>query len=308
MSRAKGKMRLRVVILISCVYLISSAALQPALAASFAPPTLQGKEGLINLCGWSLGFTALSVAAYYMYKNSPAERTKGYPEELGPGEWYLAGYFGGSILPDTDWKFTINGTQNLTGPVAKGISYKPGVQGGLKFGRYFDRAPWFGIEAETRLSRNNFSGNQGTISPPQPFQPSPLLRGADWFMIWAIQVNLLARYGFLKDKEVTFGRLQPYIGIGPGFDIDYGRYDSTKNFALEALAGIKYMFNRNLGVFFEYKYTYQFAIEYQDVPVFNTLPNYPANALNRTYTFTFDQPHHMFVLGVAYHFKNLHGN
>jgi hypothetical protein len=270
--------------------------------------SLKGEQGLINLVGWSIGMAALSTAAYYMYKNSPAERTKGYPEELGPGEWYLAMYFGGSFLPATAWKFTANDTSNLTGPVATGITYKPGVVGGLKFGRYLDRAPWFGLELETRFSRNNFSGGQGTITPPQPFQPSPLLKGADWFDIWAIQINLLARYGFFKDKEVTFGRLQPYFGIGPGFEIDYGRWDSTKNLAIETLAGIRYMFYQHLGVFFEYKFTYQFAIEYQDVPVRNTLPNYPINALPQSYTFTFDQPHHMFVVGVSYHFKNLYGN
>lgn len=302
----RGKIRLGAIILISCVCLVFPGAAQPALAR--VDITLTGQEGFINGCLWSLGLAALSAATYYVYKNSPAERTKGYPEELGPGEWYLAGYFGGSLLPDTDWKFTANDTSDLTGPIAKGITYRPGVLGGLKFGRYFDRAPWFGIELETRFSRNIIPGNQGTISPPQPFQPSPPLKGSDWCMIWAIQVNLLARHGFLKDKEVTFGRLQPYVGIGPGFNIDYFRRDSTKNFAIEALAGIKYMFNQHLGVFFEYKFTYQFAIEYQDVPVFNTLPHYPVNALPANYTFTFDQPHHMFVLGVAYHFKNLYGN
>ena len=180
-----------------------------------------------------------------------------------------------------------------------------GSWGALKFGRFFDRAPWLGMEVETRFSRNTISAGHGTIEPRQPFQPSPLLREPDWFMIWAIQVNLLARYGFLKDKEVTFGRLQPYIGLGTGFNIDYGRYDSTKNFALETQAGLKYMMNKTVGVFLEYKFTYQFAIEYQDVPVYNTLPG---PALPSKYTFTFDQPHHMVVLGVAFHFKNLYGN
>jgi opacity protein-like surface antigen len=306
MSCDRSKKRLRAAILISFVCIVLLGSDRQALSGF--NPTLKGKEGWINMGGWSLGFAALSVAANYMYKNSPAERTKGYPEELGQGEWYLAGYLGCSFLPPTDWKFTANDTSNLLGPIAKNINYSLGPVGGLKFGRYFDWAPWLGLEVETRLSRNNFSGNQGTISPPQPFQPSPLLKGSDWFMNWAMQVNLLARYGFLKDKEVTFGRLQPYIGIGPGFDINYGRWDSTKNFALETLAGIKYMFNQHLGAFFEYKYTYQFAIEYQDVPVKNTLPNYPVNALPANYTFTFDQPHHMFVLGVTYHFKNLYGN
>ena len=43
-----------------------------------------------------------------MYKNSPAQRAKGYPEELGPGEWYLALYTGLSYLPSADWKFASN--------------------------------------------------------------------------------------------------------------------------------------------------------------------------------------------------------
>jgi opacity protein-like surface antigen len=297
-------MRLWAAVLISFLCLVSSGVDQPV----FADLIPKGREAFIAVGARSLGFAAFTAAAYYIYKNSPAERAKGYPEELGLGEWYLAAYFGGSYLPLTDWKFTADVTSNLLGPVAKNINYSLGPIGGLKFGRYFDKAPWFGIEVETRFSRNNIPRDQGTISPPQPFQPSPLLRGSDWFMIWAMQVNLLARYGFLKDKEVTFGRLQPYVGIGPGFDIDYGKWDSTKNLAIETLAGIKYMVNQHLGVFLEYKFTYQFAIEYQNNVVYNTLPNYPRNALPQTYTFTFDQPHHMFVLGVAYHFKNLYGD
>jgi hypothetical protein len=308
MIYAGGKMRpiAAMLIIITCLFVAS----QPALAGLLTGQNgfFTGPDKTFNIATCIYGAIGFCMVAHFMYTHSPAQRAKRYREELGPGEWYLAGYFGGSYLPDTDWKFTVNGTHDLTGPIAKGITYKPGVQVGLKFGRYFDRAPWFGLEVETRFSRNNIPRNQGTISPPQPFQPSPLLKGSDWFMIWAIQVNLLARYGFLKDKEVTFGRLQPYIGIGPGFDIDYGRWDSTKNFAIETLAGIRYMFNKNLGIFFEYKFTYQFAIEYQDVPVYNTLPNYPVNALPATYTFTFDQPHHMFVLGLSYHFKNLYGN
>ena len=119
--------------------------------------------------------------------------------------------------------------------------------GGLKFGRYFDWAPWFGMEVETRFSRNNYSGRPGDIRPPQPFQPSPGTEGTRLVHDLGYSGKSPGAYGFLKDKEVTFGRLQPYIGIGTGFNIDYGRYDSTKNFALETQAGLKYMMNKTVG-------------------------------------------------------------
>lgn len=286
-------MRQGLVILLIIVFLGSLGACQPALAAS--------GDTTFNLFMGPMSAIALCATAYFVYKNSPAERARGYPENLGPGEWYLAGYSGVSYLPPTDWKFTNNNSQKaLTGPIAENISYQPGVLGGIKFGRYLDSIPWFGIESEMSVSRNNIRGNQGRISPPPPDLPTDLLKGSDSFIIWAIQTNFLARYGFFKDKEVSFGRLQPYIGIGPGFEVVYGRYDAAKNFAIEALAGVRYMFTEKIGLFFEYKYSYQFSIEYEDVP--------SNNKSGKDYTFTFDLPHHRFVLGVSYHFKNLFGN
>jgi len=260
---------------------------------------------------WST--VSLCAIAYYMYKNSPAQRAKGYPEELGPGEWYLAAYTGLSYLPSADWKFASNfppplstvsglplgGSAQYAGRTAKNITYQPGLLGGIKFGRYLDAYPWFGWELETNFSRNRIRGDQGRISPPVPGGPTNLMAGSDWFMIWDMQTNLLARYGFLKDKEVTFGRLQPYVGIGPGFEIIYGRYDSAKNFALETLAGVRYMCTPKVALFCEYKFSYQFNVEYQDVL---------AAKYGNSGTVTFDVPHHRFVLGVSYHFKNLWGN
>jgi len=279
-------------IFLAIVLLTLSGAVTPALAG-FHPKLDQQNVG-----GWSLALGALSLAGYYIYKNSPAEQAKGYPENLGPGEWYLAGYLGYSYLPPMDWKIAPNGSSNELGPTAKNMIYRPGVQGGLKFGRYLDSHPWFGIEVETNLSRNVIPGPQGKILPALPGLPTQVLSGKDYFLVWAMQVNLLVRHGFLKDKEVTFGRLQPYIGIGPGWEVVYGTFDSTKNFAIEALGGVRYMLNDKLSLFLEYKYSYQFKIEYQDVHFNNATPDK---------TFIFNFPHHRFVLGVAYHFKNLYG-
>jgi len=273
------------------------------LLALFGIPTsaragFQPKFDFINLGAWSLAGLAVSTAAYYMYKNSPAERAKGYEENLGPGEWYIGAYSGLSYLPSADWKLNTY-PPPFQGRVAKNIEYQPGILGGLKFGRYFDPYPWFGMEVETNFSRNRIQGNQGRLSPPVPGGPRNALGGADWFMIWDTQVNLLARYGFFKDKEVNFGRLQPYVGIGPGFEIIYGKFDSAKNFAIEALGGVRYMFTQNVALFSEYKFSYQFDVEYDQVLIGKGQPEG---------RMTFDVPHHRFVIGISYHFKNLYGN
>ncbi|MEW6658102.1 MAG: outer membrane beta-barrel protein [Thermodesulfobacteriota bacterium] len=247
---------------------------------------------------------ALSIAANYMYKNSPSERTKGYPENLGLGEWYLAGYTGLSYLPPADWAMSQDFGSNYGLRTAKNVVYQPGILGGIKFGRYFDSYPWFGVEVETTFSRNNIRGNQGRISPPVPGGPANALGGADWFMIWDTQINLLARCGFLKDKEIPFGRLQPYMGIGPGFEVIYARKDSAKNLAIEAQAGVRYMCTQNIGIFVEYKFSYQFDVEYANFLIAKRSDLGPQNGG----TMVFDVPHHRFIVGVSYHFKNLYGN
>jgi hypothetical protein len=310
MSYDGGKMRLTAVSLIMIIFLGVWGVGEPALAGPFGNSS-NVQIFRITACT----YIPLSVAmmAYYMYKNSPAQRAKGYPEELGPGEWYIALYTGLSYLPSADWKFANNfppplstitglplgGSAQYAGKTAKNIRYEPGMLGGIKFGRYLDVCPWFGWEVETNFSRNRIRGDQGRISPPVPGAPPNLLGGSDWFMIWGLQTNLLARYGFLKDKEVSFGRLQPYVGLGPGFEVIYGRWDSSKNFAIETMAGVRYLVTPKVAFFCEYKFSYQFAVEYQD---------FVAAKYGYSGTLTFDVPHHRFLIGISYHFKNLYGN
>jgi opacity protein-like surface antigen len=273
--------------------------------AGFSPGEMFMKENRsFALAMWTVGSIGFSTVAYYMYKNSPAQRAKGYPEELGLGEWYIGGYTGFSYLPPADWKFDAKFPAPYGARTAQDISYQPGILGGIKFGRYLDKYPWFGIEIETNFSRNNLHRDQGRISPPVGGGPLYLYAGSDWFMTWAMQTNLLARYGFLKDKEVTFGRLQPYVGIGPGFEIIYGQYDSAKNFAIETLGGIRYMCTSKIAIFCEYKFSYQFNVEYQNVLV----AKFSQGGNNDNGTMRFDVPHHRFVIGISYHFKNLYGN
>jgi opacity protein-like surface antigen len=303
-------MRLMAVSLIIITSLGVLGGEEPALAGPFGN---NSSVQIFRIAACTYIPISAAMIAYYMYKNSPAQRAKGYPEELGPGEWYLALYTGLSYLPSADWKFSnqfppplstitglpLGGAAQYAGRTARNIQYEPGMLGGIKFGRYLDMCPWLGWEVETNFSRNRIRGDQGRISPPVPGVPPNLMGGSDWFMIWGLQTNLLVRYGFLKDKEVTFGRLQPYVGIGPGFEVIYARWDSAKNFAIETMGGVRYMLNPKLAIFCEYKFSYQFAVEYND---------FIAAKYGNHGNMTFDVPHHRFVIGISYHFKNLYGN
>jgi len=254
----------------------------------------------INMVEISVASMAASAAAYYIWKNSPAERAKGYPENLGLGEWYVAAYSGLSLLPSADWTLSHGFNPSLNGRTLS-VSYKEAaILGGVKFGRYFDSVPWFGVEMETNFSRHAVPSQTSGISPPLPNGVRSLNLTNDRFYIWDLQMNLLARYGFLKDKEVYFGRLQPYIGLGPGFEILYGITDSAKNFAIETMAGVRYMVTPKISLFFEYKFSYQFAVGIEQKRLTNRSVDEG--------TVTFDVPHHRFVVGVSYHFKNIFGN
>ena len=91
----------------------------------------------INLVEISVATMAGSVAAYYIWKNNPAERAKGYPENLGLGEWYVAAYSGLPLLPSADWTLSHGFNPSLNGgPLS--VSYKEAaILGGVKFGRYY---------------------------------------------------------------------------------------------------------------------------------------------------------------------------
>ena len=105
----------------------------------------------------------------------------------------------------------------------------------------------------------------------------------------------MGRYGFFPDNEVTFGRLQPYVGIGPGFVVIYSENDSAKNFALEVEAGLRYMMLKNVSAFVEYKFSQQWQVELEEQEIFIR-----GSVFRRTATF--DVTNHRIAIGVAYHF------
>jgi len=135
---------------------------------------------------------------------------------------------------------------------------------------------------------------------------------ATWAFMFA------ARYGFFADSEVPFGRLQPYVAVGPaimfssmkpklqasegvfgGSDLNMspGNQSST-NIALAVDAGIRYMCLKNVSIDISFKYRY--AQPHFDYTGLNLTPTgsdaYATFSLNPTYNLLSGQ------VGVAYHF------
>lgn len=117
------------------------------------------------------------------------------------------------------------------------------------------------------------------------------------------------RYGFLPDKEVPFGRLQPYLAIGPailfsfqqptgalvgtpGPDIETN-FDSkhSTDIALAAEAGIRWMCLKNVSVDVAFKYRH-------------AQPTYNYRIIGFPGTLRFSPTYNLFsvIVGAAYHF------
>lgn len=148
---------------------------------------------------------------------------------------YVEGYVGGN-------------TSNLGG--------SPSVIGGWRLGT------WFVPEGALGLNYPKWMRNFGfytDISISQINSNRSSLQGTGYIATWAFMP--VVRCGFIKDDEVPFGRLQPYLGIGPAtFLARFDNFSGSKvSAALMMDAGVRYMFNRkfSMDLFLRYRYARQ---------------------------------------------------
>jgi hypothetical protein len=151
--------------------------------------------------------------------------------------------------------------------------------GGLKLGYWFTPygtygitslpawMQYFGFYFDFSYQKLNFANSRGTIS----FGGIPVENvGFDTdgsLMTFAFM--FAGRYGFLADSEVPFGRLQPYVAVGPAifvtnekptFNIDnfgFSPNNATQaNVGLAVETGLRYFFNKSISVETSFKYRY----------------------------------------------------
>jgi opacity protein-like surface antigen len=178
--------------------------------------------------------------------------------------FYIEGYLGGGASSSTQ-NFNVPGfAANFTG------DYNPYFLGGLKFGYWFtpqgtyaanypDWMRYLGVYTDISYHSLDHPNNVLTVAG------FPIATGnsSGWVVTWAFM--LAGRYGFLPDNEVPFGRLQPYIGVGPaiffsGQDYNFGGFsggsNNSTNLGLAAETGVRYFFTSNISAEASFKYRY----------------------------------------------------
>ena len=101
---------------------------------------------------------------------------------------------------------------------------------------------------------------------------------------------VLIVFAVAKEAGATTAELREAIAYG--VIAPSGR---AKNFALDVMAGVRYMFTKHIGAFVEYKYNHQWDVEIESHPFY--LPN---GTVGRG-TAHLDFDCHKVVLGLAYH-------
>jgi opacity protein-like surface antigen len=213
------------------------------------------------------------------------------------GEFYAGGYLGAAFTPSQNLhynSFTLNNRVRGGAVTLFSNQFDSSLTGGVKLGYFFHSIPYLGLEGESSV--NNSYVNRRTLSTSRPIQgASQVAVPNDFWINWTTALHIVGRYGFLQDKEVPFGRLQPYVGIGPAVIVLYEEVDSAKNFGLDVMAGMRYMFTKHISAFVEYKYNQQWDVEIESHPFY--LPN---GTVGRG-TAHFDFAVHKVVAGLSYH-------
>lgn len=266
------------------------------------------------------------------------------------GEMFVGGYLGGTQAADTGMSFLIPHTGGFRNPNTQGGGeqvgvtggFRPAFMGGVKLGAWFDRSgvlsginfpqwmQFLGFYLDFSFHRLNFapqrlsscvsSYRQGVSTPPTPIGDSFLAQTnfSSEGTAATLAFMFAARYGFLPDSEVPFGRLQPFLAVGPALlfstqapTIFAARIDptgdvetyaakpasqSSVDVALAAEAGLRWMALKNVALELVFKYRFAkptYVYDLQD----------PYTGFGRT-SITLNPTYHLLSgqVGVAYHF------
>jgi opacity protein-like surface antigen len=259
---------------------------------------------------------------------------------VASAEMYVEGYLGAAFTPSIGQ--TVNVKDIQSGPAFRSAynmkwagNVPTVVIGGVKVGTWFvkegtlgysgypDWCKYFGFYTDFSYQRLYTSDQSLTGTDKFGFSGTNIgravtnvgfLKTEGMVASWAFMLS--ARYGFFQDSEVPFGRLQPYIGVGPaimfssmkpkglarirqagdGIDLNInpGSQSST-DIALAVDGGVRYMALKNVS--FDISFKWRYAQPHYTFQGQNGTDFVPARfSINPTYNLLSTQ------VGVAYHF------
>jgi hypothetical protein len=213
---------------------------------------------------------------------------------------------------------------------ANNLNWDPTAIGGLKIGTWFVKEgtlgfnypewmKYFGFEFDFGYNRLTASGNYAIVGPGAPIdalgnqelrrtarQIAALVASTGTINRYRLDGEcidfafmFLGRYGFFADSDVPFGRLQPYIGVGPAILVNSMSGSLTGlslgtatavNIALQTEAGVRYMALKNVSLYSAFRYRYSA----------NSYDFHYAGVKANTGNITLNQ--FSFIFGAAYHF------
>ena len=208
---------------------------------------------------------------------------------VASAEMYVEGYIGGAFAQSLDLEGSVSvaGIGSVSGTTDRSLGTSPSVIGGVKLGTWFvptgflgysypDWMKYFGFYTDFSYQTLN-ARRQAIATLPAPAFGTLDIQSEGMVATWAFM--FAARYGFFQDSEVPFGRLQPYVAVGPAImfssrnlkvsapgintntglnvlsGIGLGTTGAT-NIALAADAGIRYMALKNVSFDISFKYRY----------------------------------------------------
>lgn len=160
---------------------------------------------------------------------------------------------GGSFTEDNDVEIDPPGGG---GSFEVPTQYEDSVNGGVRGGYWFDSLPWLGLAADVSY----FGPNDDTPGGPE-------------YDLIPLSPLLMARVPIATSEEYPHGRVQPFIGVGPGIFVslaDFGAAgdDETVEVGADVHAGLNVQVTRMVSLFAEYRFTYvepEFEVQGVDI-------------------------------------------
>ncbi|MBM4273969.1 MAG: hypothetical protein FJ134_05855 [Deltaproteobacteria bacterium] len=212
---------------------------------------------------------------------------------------WVGAELGANFVASTD----VDVNQAIFGNVIfRNANIEPSVIGGVTLGYDFVREGFLGynypdwmkyFSFATDFTYNRFDFRGQWLSTNMGMSSFPLTEG--YMAVWSFL--FIGKYGFFPDSEVPFGRLQPYIGVGPGImfsgiNLDTGGSKSSVDIALVTEAGLRYMALKNVSIDTAFRYRY-------GSPSYNFQSTGITGSVSKV---SFDAHQFSALLRVSYHF------